>query len=260
MNLSDKDYREFHDQIWERNKELIKENRKLKQELEETEHARWLCEGNWKRCEQELECAEGDCKLIRNKFYEQSSYVRELEERLRTANTKYYDIQKKNDELEKSLQNYKSDLEYWMDKPNDILEENAILNEMNGRQSNTICDLKTRNHDLELANECLVDEIREVLKDNKGLHELYMEEKEKNNNLELTNDSLTKELENLHSRIDEVCDILMDDERFETDLDASADELGAAETYVIDHILRTILDSEKAENGITITINSDNIL
>ncbi len=335
MNISDKDYREFHDQIWERNKELIKENRKLKQELEETETARMLCEKNWKRCEQELEqnkklCdrLDRDFKAVDHNYWVEThrneeltrkidklmldldeketeierniniindiekanekfvARIGELEEELKVTHSdldnakalletyrkecaklrsdkkdiedhykNYNDIQKENedlltridmirnvneelntaannildenielneqlktyvqrirklekdnndlnkelakankldvvcglnheikglksenqkhldriDKLEKSLQNYKSDLEYSTDKYDDILVENNKLKEQLKTQADILSEylehigkLEDENHDLELANDCLRDEIEDL--------------------------------------------------------------------------------------------------
>lgn len=168
MNLSDKDYREFHNQIFERNKELIKENRKLKDELEETETARMLCEENWKRCEQELECAKGDCKLIRDRFYEKASYVNELEERLRTANTKYHDIQKENDNLLtriEKLEKDNMDVECVLNLEIDRLKsENKLLGQTLEDMHEQIGKLEEENQDLALANDTLVEELKEYSK------------------------------------------------------------------------------------------------
>lgn len=151
MNISDKDYREFHDQIWERNKELIKENKKLKQELEETELARMLCEENWKRCEQELEQNKKLYDLLKHDF--------EVTER------SYLAVTRQNEELGRKIEKLEKDnmdVECVLNRVIDRLKsENKLLGQTLEDMHEQIGKLEEENQDLALANDTLIEELKE---------------------------------------------------------------------------------------------------
>jgi len=239
MNLSDKDYREFHDQIWERNKELIKENRKLKQELEETETARMLCEKNWKRCEQELEQNKKLCdrlnrdfKITDHNYWVETHRNEELTRKIEKLSAELEDTRDAlRDEilnLENDLKNVKlvrdgliSDLEKFQDREcrlkkvnNDIQKENE--------------DLLTRIDNIKNVNEELSTAANNILDENIDLNEQLKTCMGRIRKLEKDNGDLNKELAKAN-KLDVVCGLNHEIDRLKSENQKHLDRIDKLE-------------------------------